>query len=55
MLSPGRYVGSEAEETDGVPFEEKMQLLTAELKGQFEESAQLEKVILNNLNFINYR
>jgi len=24
-------VGSEAEETDSVPFEEKMQLLTAEL------------------------
>ena len=24
FLSPGRYVGSEAEEDDGIPFEEKM-------------------------------
>ena len=45
VLSPGRYVGSEAEETDGVPFEEKMQQLTAQLAAQFEESAVLEKKI----------
>jgi type I restriction enzyme M protein len=31
VLSPGRYVGTEAEETDGVPFEEKMKTLTTEL------------------------
>jgi len=52
VLSPGRYVGSEAEETDCVPFEEKMQLLTAELEAQFEEEALLEKRIRRNLAVI---
>ncbi|PSR56987.1 DNA methyltransferase [Adhaeribacter arboris] len=54
VLSPGRYVGSEAEETDGVPFEEKMQLLTAELIAQFEEGAALEKMIRKNLQEIGF-
>ena len=49
ILSPGRYVGSEAEEEDGVPFEEKMKLLTEELAKQFEEGAELEKRIRENL------
>ena len=42
-------MGSEAEETDGVPFEEKMQLLTAELATQFEEGNILEIKIKENL------
>jgi len=49
VLSPGRYVSSEAEAADGVPFEEKMQILTAELEAQFEEEALLEKRICRNL------
>ncbi len=52
VLSPGRYVGSEAEEDDGVPFEEKMQALTAELTQQSEEGARLEKRIRENLEGI---
>ncbi len=50
VLTPGRYVG--AEETiddDDMPFDERMQQLTAKLIGQFAESARLEKAILANL------
>ena len=35
VLTPGRYVGAEAAEEDGEPFEEKMQRLTAKLGEQF--------------------
>jgi len=55
VLSPGRYVGTEAEEDDGVSFEEKMQKLTAELMEQFEESDRLEEEIKKNLSNIGYR
>lgn len=51
VLSPGRYVGTEAEEDDGVSFEEKMQKLTADLMEQFEESDRLEEEIKKNLKF----
>ncbi len=37
VISPGRYVGSEAEEDDGVPFEDKMKALTEVLAKQFAE------------------
>ncbi|WP_246000943.1 hypothetical protein [Pontibacter diazotrophicus] len=47
-------MGSEAEEDDGVPFEEKMKLLTTELATQFEESALLEKRIRENLEGIGF-
>ncbi|VVB71413.1 N-6 DNA Methylase [uncultured archaeon] len=49
VLTPGRYVGAEAQEDDGEPFEEKMQRLTAKLEEQFAESARLEKEIRANL------
>jgi type I restriction enzyme M protein len=50
VLTPGRYVGAaETEDDDDMPFDERMQQLTAKLKGQFQESAKLEKVILKNL------
>lgn len=54
VLSPGRYVGTEAEEDDGIPFEEKMKQLTQQLKEQFEEGAKLEQQIKDNLNSIGY-
>lgn len=53
VLSPGRYVGTEAEEDDGVSFEEKMEKLTKELMGQFEEGKGLEEEIKRNLKFMN--
>lgn len=49
VLTPGRYVGAEAVEDDGVPFEDKMRELTATLGEQFKESARLEKEIKKNL------
>ncbi len=49
VLTPGRYVGAEAELDDGEPFADKMARLTAQLKTQFEESDRLEAEIKNNL------
>ncbi|MEA2081515.1 MAG: N-6 DNA methylase, partial [Elusimicrobiota bacterium] len=54
ILTPGRYVGLEEEEDDGIEFEEKMKKLTAELKDQFKESKKLETEIKRNLNGIGY-
>ena len=50
VLTPGRYLGAaETEDDDDMPFDERMEQLTAKMKSQFKESAKLEKVILKNL------
>lgn len=54
VLTPGRYVGIEEQEDDGIPFEEKMKTITSELKEQFEESHKLEEEIKKNLEAIGY-
>ena len=54
VLTPGRYVGTEEQEDDGIPFEEKMKTLTTELKAQFEESQKPEDEIKKNLEAIGY-
>ena len=54
VLTPGRYVGTEEQEDDGIPFEEKMKAITTELKAQFEESHKLEEEIKKNLEAIGY-
>lgn len=54
VLTPGRYVGAEAVEDDGEPFEEKMKRLAAELAGQFKTSDQLETEIKKNLKGLGY-
>ena len=54
VLTPGRYVGAEAVEDDGEPFEEKMPRLVAELHAQFAESAKLEQAIKANLKGLGY-
>jgi type I restriction enzyme M protein len=54
VLTPGRYVGIKEEEDDGIPFEEKMKQLTAELAGQFAESAKLDDAIKKNLEGLGY-
>ena len=51
---PGRYVGTEAEEDDGVPFEEKMNALTSKLAEQFAKGVELEREIKKNLKGIGY-
>ena len=54
VLTPGRYVGTAEEDDDGVPFNEKMELLTAKLNEQFIESAKLENEIKKNLGRLGY-
>ena len=48
-LTLGRYVDAAEIEDNGIPFEEKVPALIAELEAQFSESARLEKVIRKNL------
>ncbi|OOF46403.1 restriction endonuclease subunit M [Rodentibacter trehalosifermentans] len=54
VLTPGRYVGTAEQEDDGIPFAEKMQKLTALLKEQFKQSAELEAEIKKNLGGLGY-
>ena len=54
VLTPGRYVGATEEEDDGIPFTEKMKLLTGKLSEQFAESATLESEIKKNLAGLGY-
>ena len=54
ILTPGRYVGAEEVEDDGVPFEEKMAELSAMLYEQFAEADQLEATIRKNLEVLGY-
>lgn len=54
ILTPGRYVGIEEQEEDGEPFEEKMDRLTTELYGLFEESHELEDKICRSLAAIGF-
>ncbi len=54
VLMPGRYVGIAETEDDGIPFEEKMEALTATLAEQFAKGAQLEKIIREKLKGIGY-
>ncbi|MGA7950848.1 MAG: N-6 DNA methylase, partial [Thiobacillaceae bacterium] len=49
VLTPGRYVGAEAAEDDGEPFEEKMRRLAGQLKVQLAEGARLDQAIRANL------
>jgi len=51
-LTPGIYVGTEDEQDDGIPFEEKINTLSRELIIQFEKSNKLQEEILDNLKNI---
>jgi type I restriction enzyme M protein len=53
-LTPGRYVGADEIEDDGVPFEEKMAELSAELYGQMGEALELDAAIRKNLEALGY-
>jgi type I restriction enzyme M protein len=52
VLTPGRYVGTEEAEDDGIPFEEKIAGITDNLRQQFEQSIELQKRIRENLKKI---
>ena len=49
VLTPGRYVGAEAQEDDGEPFEERFAELRETLTGQFTESKKLSALIQKKL------
>jgi type I restriction enzyme M protein len=54
VLTPGRYVGAEAAEDDGEPFEAKMKRLTVLLREQQAGAAKLDAVIATNLKELGY-
>jgi type I restriction enzyme M protein len=54
MLTPGRYVGAEAQEDDAEPYEEKMARLVAQLRVQQAEGATLDAAIAANLKELGY-
>jgi type I restriction enzyme M protein len=49
VLTPGRYVGAEDLEDDGIPFEEKVATITSSLAEQFAKSNELQERIRVNL------
>jgi len=54
VLTPGRYVGAEAAEDDGEPFEEKMKRLVAQLREQQAEAQRLDEAIWRNIKELGY-
>ena len=54
VLTPGRYVGAETIEDDGVLFEEKMGQILTILREQQNEGARLDAVILANMKELGY-
>ena len=52
VLTPGRYVGIEALEDDGISFETKMSALTATLKNQMDKEVELNNEIVTKLSKI---
>ena len=54
VLTPGRYVGAEAQEEDSEPFEDKMKRLAANLREQQAEATILDAAITANLKELGY-
>ena len=52
VLTPGRYIGIKDEEDDGIPFEDKIAVLSTTLKEQMEQEAKLNEEIKNQLSKI---
>lgn len=52
VLTPGRYVGIPDEEDDGIPFEEKIEKLTSDLKTQMQTAQELDQEIKTQLSKI---
>ena len=54
VLTPGRYVGAEEIEDDEEPFDQKMKRLTATLRQQMREAANLDATIATSLKELGY-
>ena len=54
VLTPGRYVGVEAQADDGEPFEKKMKRLVEQLREQQAEARRLDEAIWKNLKELGY-
>lgn len=54
VLTPGRYVGLADVEDDGIPFEEKMEKLSSELREAFANGRKLEQEIEKNLKELGF-
>jgi type I restriction enzyme M protein len=54
VLTPGRYVGAEAQEDDGEPSEEKMRRLTTQFRKQIAEGRKLDAAIEANLKELGF-
>lgn len=54
ILTPGRYIDFKETEDDGIPFDEKMQTLTATLSEQMQKANELDEAIKVNLKKIGY-
>lgn len=52
VLTPGRYVGTEEAEDDGIPYEEKVATISESLAQHFEQSIKLQDRIKSNLSKI---
>jgi type I restriction enzyme M protein len=54
VLTPGRYVGAQAQEKDDEPFVEKMKRLTATLRQQQADAVKLDAAIATNFKELGY-
>ena len=54
VLTPGRYVGAEAQVDDGEPFDVKMRRLVAQLREQQKKGAELDAAIAANLDALRF-
>ena len=54
VLTPGRYVGAEEIEDDGIPFEDKMKIFTNQMVEQMAKSGDLDSEIRKQLARVGY-
>lgn len=54
IITPGRYVGIEEDDGDDVPFEVKMEELSAELREEFRRSDELQQDIEESLGEVGF-
>ena len=54
VLTPGRYVGAEAQADDDEPFEEKIALLTERLADQMAEARRQDEAIAESLKIVGF-